>query len=39
MGHKVTIMTQVAAGMEALAAQRLIHRDLALRWGFPLHCS
>ena len=29
--HKVAIMMQVASGMEALAGQKLIHRDLAMR--------
>lgn len=29
--HKVVIIQQVVAGMEALALQKLIHRDLALR--------
>ena len=29
--HKVAIMMQVASGMEALADQKLIHRDLAMR--------
>ena len=29
--HKATIMMQIAAGMEALVGQRLIHRDLAMR--------
>ena len=31
MSHRIAIMMQVASGMEALAAQKLIHRDLALR--------
>ena len=33
MIHKKTIVQQVCAGMEALAHQNLVHRDLALRCG------
>ena len=29
--HKVAVMVQIAAGMEALTGQKLIHRDLATR--------
>ena len=35
MPHRVAIMSQVASGMEALAAHKLIHRDLALRSETP----